>query len=186
MTFVSQYPPAYNGDRVKATSQYSADYAEWIATDPSTSLTGSWFQNCWFASAVAPQRFHFDLGAAYRISQIFVVNMHHFGGATNAGVKNFTFWGSNSSTAFADLVYSHDTNWTPLTCSQNTLEQHVEGSDIPAAITIAVTNSTPYQYYAFTFADNYGHEALIGVRRIELQLEPYSGSRRRIVAGALQ
>jgi hypothetical protein len=85
------------------------------------------------------------------------------------GVKNFTLWGSNDPNAFADLVYSHDTNWTQLTCSQATFDQHIAADQADPKY-IDVTNLVAYRYYAFKFVDNWGSVTTVGVRRIELQV----------------
>jgi len=165
----SQYPPEQSDTYVKATSIHLTSYQPFYATDPAKSLIGASTSNAWEADYNANQRFHIDLGSAKIIRKIYYENYHYIGGTTDTGVKNFTFWGSNTGAgSFDDLVYGNDEGWTQLTCSQNTFDQHV-ASDIADPKYITVTNSTAYRYYAFKFADNYGNSTYMGVRRIELQ-----------------
>lgn len=170
-TYTSNYPPAQNETYVKATTIYSTFYFPYFATDPSKSLTGLWDSNSWLSQYEdTNQRFHIDLGSAKIIRRIYYENAHISGNRTDVGVKNFTFWGSNEATAFAQLTYATDTDWTQLTTSQSTLDQHVEADQTDPKY-ITVTNSTAYRYYAFKFANHYGDSSYMGVRRIELQTE---------------
>jgi len=174
-TYTSQYPPAQSDTYVKATSENSADYAPYKATDPTKTLTGAYSGNCWLSygdgNYITNQRFHIDLGSAKIIRRIYYEPVHDSGIKTDIGVQNFTFWGGNTSSgSFDDLVYANDEGWTELTCSQNTFDEHDTG-DNPDPNYITVTNSTEYRYYAFKFADNYGNALYMGVRRIELQTE---------------
>ena len=162
---------------------YVTGYSMWnvvayLATNPPKSLTGSYAQAAWLADVGTStnQRFHIDLGSAKIIKRIYYENVHHNGGTTTAGVKNFTFWGSNTAGDFADLVYLNDGTWVDLTLllAQSTFDQHV-ALDQADPKYIVVTNSTAYRYYAFKFADNYGEGIFIGVRRIELQTEDIVG-----------
>jgi hypothetical protein len=78
-------------------------------------------------------------------------------------------WGSNNLTSFNDLTYADDAGWTQITnVSQTEFDQHVP-SDIADPKYISVTSSVPYQYYAFKFADTWGNNTYLGVRRIVLQ-----------------
>jgi len=166
--FTSHYPPVQNSTYVKATT-YLADYNPEYATNPAKSLTGGASTNSWAANLVTTnQRFHIDLGSGYVVTRVYYENWHTSGGATERGVKNFTMWGSNDSSAFATLTYGTDTNWTQLTTSISQMVKHV-ASDVADAKYITVTNSTSYRYYAFKCADNWGDGTTIGVRRIELQ-----------------
>jgi len=172
MSYTSQYP-IQDSYHVKATSLQGSNWRPYYATDPIKSLIGSWTLNSWLSVTYSPtnQRFHIDLGSAKIIRRIYYENIHSMGTGIDAGVKNFTFWGSNESTAFNELTYGTDTNWTQLTISQSTFDQHV-GADQEDPKYIIVTNSTAYRYYAFKFADNWGFEYYTGVRRIELQTGP--------------
>lgn len=172
-TFLSQYPPAQSDTYVKATSKYSTDFWPYYTTDPTKSLTGGYYLNQWLSYYGSPtdQRFHIDLGAAIIITKIYYENLHNVGGDTYRGAKNFTFWGSNNAAAFADLAYGNDANWTQLTISQSTLDQHVAADQADPKY-ITVTNAVAYRYYAFKFADNWGGPNFMGVRRIELQSGP--------------
>jgi hypothetical protein len=167
MTYTSQYPPAQNTTYVKATTSYS-DYDPWEATDPTKSVTGGAFNNSWSSNTVATnQRFHIDLGTALIIKRIYLENFHDSGGANTYSVKNFTFWGSNEASAFAELTYATDTNWTQLTTIPTQFTEH-PASDTADPQYATVTNSTAYRYYALKFADCWTGAGM-GVRRIELQ-----------------
>ena len=172
LTYTSQYPPAHNDTYVKATSYYSTICYPYDATNPANSLTGVLNNNSWLSDNTnnANQRFHIDLGSGKVINRIYYENFHHSGGETDRGTQNFTFWGSNEATAFAELTYATDTDWTQLTISQSTFDEHT-GSDIADPKYITVTNSTAYRYYAVKCANNYGDVGFLGIRRIELQTE---------------
>lgn len=170
--YVTAYPPAHNDTYVKATSYYESaahSLPQWT-TDPETSLTGINDFNEW-ASDHQPtnQRFHVDLGVKRVVKRIYYENSHRFGEYENQGVKDFTFWGSNTAGAFADLAYDHDTGWTALGVSQSTFEIHT-GGDVPCPRYIMVANDAGYRYYAFKFANKYGGYDHMAMRRIELQI----------------
>ncbi|GAI12824.1 unnamed protein product, partial [marine sediment metagenome] len=99
----SQYPPAQSDTYVKATTYTYADYAPWLATDPTKVLTGLDEGNSWMAEidVITNQRFHIDLGSAKIIRRIYYENYHCQGSYTIGGVKNFTFWGSNTAGDFS-------------------------------------------------------------------------------------
>jgi hypothetical protein len=167
MAYTSQYPPAYNTTYVKV---LNADYgAGHNACNPSQPLTGDQ-SNGWIATGNATFRFHIDLGAGKYIRRIYYENYHHNGGYTQRGVKNFTFWGTNSATAFAELTYGTDTDWTQLTIASSTFDIH-SSSDAADPKYILVTNINSYQYYGFKFADIQDTDSYMGMRRIELQTE---------------
>jgi hypothetical protein len=170
MTYTSQYPPAYNSTYVKATTFYDANWYPHNAANPSTSLSGSGVNNSWATASITNQRFHIDLGSAFTIKRICFENMHDSAAGYNFGVKNFTFWGSNSATAFATLTYATDTDWTQLTCDRSTWNQHADNGGTADPQYSLVTNTTAYRYYAMKEADNWGG-AFNGFRRIELQTE---------------
>jgi hypothetical protein len=172
MSYTSQYPPAHTDTYVKATSKYSTFYWPYYATDPTKSVLGTISGTTWASAgySITNQRFHIDLGEAKVIKRIYYENYHDSGSYSNAGVKNFTFWGSNTADAFADLVYGDDTNWTQLTTSASLFDQHVAANQADPKY-ITVTNTTAYRYYAFKFADDWGNTSNMGVRRIELQIE---------------
>jgi len=173
MSYSSVYPPAFTDIYVKATTENNYSTKACFATDPSKSLVGSAGNYCSWASAasaITNQRFHIDLGSAKIIKRIYYENYHTSGSETDRGAKNFTFWGSNTASAFADLVYGDDANWTQLTTSASVFDQHVAADQTDPKY-ITVTNTTEYRYYAFKFADNYGDTGCMGVRRIELQIE---------------
>jgi hypothetical protein len=167
----SQYPPVQSDTYVKATTTNSVPaYSPYKMTDPSQPLTGIFYPYCWISSNnnVTNQRFHIDLGSGKVITKIYYENLHYAGGTTNAGVKDFTFWGSNSASSFGDLNYSNDTGWTQLTTSQGTFDQHVSLDQADPKY-ITVTNNVGYRYYAFKFANTWGGTSYMGARRIELQ-----------------
>jgi hypothetical protein len=170
---VSQYPPAYNDTYVKATDGARTDGKIYFATNPALLLTGSYADNSWYTDASGTnvnQRVHIDLGTAKIITRLYYENFHNSGGATNLGAQNFTLWGSNEASSFAELTYGVDTGWTQLTTSQSSFDQHT-ASDVADPKYITVTNTTAYRYYAIKIADNYGESYRMGMRRIELQAD---------------
>lgn len=170
LSALSCYPMAQSAIFVKATVEKTGegDYA-YKATDPGISLTGPREGKCWMGDAGAhPLRFHIDLGQPQLIIRIYYENHHATGVQTNQGVKNFTFWGSNNPEAFAQLTYGIDTNWTQLTTSQATFDQHA-AADAPDPKYINVTNTVAYRYYAIKCVDSHGGVYDMGIRRIVLQ-----------------
>lgn len=169
--YTSQYP-THDDDHVKATTKYSTSYWSYFATDPAKSLTGDSGGVAWVSvsGTNTNQRFHIDLGSGKVIKRIYYENYHATGSFTNAGVNNFTFWGSNTEASFLELTYGTDTGWTQITPAQSTFDEHTGANEADPKY-ITVTNSTAYQYYAFKFADNHTNSGYMGVRRIELQIE---------------
>lgn len=172
--YITVYPPAHSDTYVKATRKYDTDYWPYFATDPASSLTGAYTGVSWLTDSgyVTQMRFHIDLGATKIVSRIYYENQHYTGDAstlTQTGVKNFTFWGSNTAAAFAELTYATDTNWTQITTLQTSFAQHAAADTVDPKY-ILVNNVTAYRYYAFKFADNWGHAAYMGVRRLSLQI----------------
>jgi hypothetical protein len=177
MNYKSQYPPTQSTVYVKVNeNQGTPPSGGFYVTDPVKPLTGTRNSNSWMVwgqySYELNQRFHIDLGSGKVIKRIYYENFHDSGTETDIGVQNFTFWGSNDVTAFDELGYGTDTNWTQLTTSQATFDQHT-ASDVADPKYIEVTNTTSYRYYAFKFVDNYGDTYMtgsrIGIRRLELQ-----------------
>ena len=181
MPYKLVYPPAHNDTYVKATSHYDYRFEAFFTTDPSKSLIGNSSEKAWgayYPSGVggtgANQRFHIDLGKASRVVGIHYENFHDAGGFTDVGAKNFTFQGSTTPGAFADLTYATDTNWATLAKSQASLDQHIS-ADTTDPKYISVYNQNLYRYYAFKFADNWGYRdgcsySWIQIRRIVLQV----------------
>jgi hypothetical protein len=163
----SIYPPAHSGTYVKAS--YAGGYYPYNATDPANPLTGA-DTTSWLYGSPTNVRFHIDTGSAQVIRRIYYENYHDSGGVLGRGMKNFTLWGSNSPTAFAELTYGIDTDWTQLTTSQSTFDQHT-GSDIADPKYIDVSGQTEmYRYYAIKISDNHDSgTGYIGARRIVLQ-----------------
>lgn len=170
--YTSQYPSTHNDTYVKATTKYSTSFWPYFATDPSVSLVGGNANTTWISAngTYTNQRFHIDLGESKVIRRFYYENYHNSGGNTNLGVKDFTLWGSNSSEAFADLDYSHDTDWTQLTTTVSQFEEH-DAENLSDPKYVFVTNVTAYRYYAFKFANNWAGSTYIGLKRIELQTE---------------
>jgi hypothetical protein len=179
--YTSEYPPAYTDTYVKATTEYDASYIAAYSTDPNNSLIGTHVNNQWLSTALGSsnQRFHIDLGAGKTITRIYYENSHVSGLITKTGAKNFTLWGSNEASAFAELTFGIDTNWTQLTTDVSQFEQHI-ALDQADPKYIYVTNTTSYRYYAFKFTDNWGG-SYMGVRRIELQLGGSGNPRKGII-----
>jgi len=174
--YTLQYPPAHNDTYVKATTSYYTNLP-YYSTDPIKPLTGSdiadnnWYSNLY---TVTNQRFHIDLGSAKIIRRIYYENSHNSGANTDRGVQNFTLWGSNEGTAFAQLTYATDTDWTQLTTASSSFDRH-SASDAVDPKYINVNNTKEYRYYAFKFANNYGSAEFIGLRRIVLMTQDPSG-----------
>jgi len=165
--YSSKYPVLYNDTYVKATTTYTTFYS-YEATDPSLSLTGGTTDNTWLSNSQIEQRFHIDLGTSQPVNRIYYENYHASGGGTNVGCKTFTVWGSNEASAFAELTYAVDTDWTEIVPSSYEFEIHVS-SDVADPKYITLTNPNSYRYYAIKFADNWGHATKMGLRHIELQ-----------------
>jgi hypothetical protein len=181
MGYTSKYP-TQDADHVKATTTRTGTaWYPYFATDPAKSLTGSGDDSCSWLSAsgsVTNQRFHIDLGSAIAVKRIYYENWHDSGDNTNTGANNFTFWGSNEATAFAELTYATDTDWTQLTTSASAFDAHVNANQADPKY-ITVTNSTAYRYYAVKIADNQptggvGLFGYLGLRRLELQVSTTS------------
>jgi hypothetical protein len=162
------YPPAHSDTYVKATSKRTTTHWPYYATDPTKSLTGTTATNWWSSAegTVTNQRFHIDLGSAKVIRGIYYENMHFGGASTNEGSKNFIMQGSAESTAFAELTYATDTDWTQIGGAMQ-FEEHT-ASDVADPKYIAITNSTAYRYIALKIADNWGSALCMGLRRIVL------------------
>ena len=167
--YSSQYPSSQNATYVKATSTYSSSYYPYFGTDPAKSLTGTAVNNAWLSSSDTNQRFHIDLGSALVIKRIYYENFHTTGNYPTGGVKDFTFWGSNTAGSFDDLTYATDTGWTQIATGSTYFEQH-PASDIAEPKYIEATNNVAYRYYAFKFANNYTYAGAMGFRRVELQI----------------
>lgn len=167
--YQSQYPPEQTAVYVKSTGDAGAPYLPFYATDPLLSVTGGQDYQSWI-SGNYPNRFHIDLGLAKNINRIYYENFHNNGSLLDRGVRAFTFYGSNSPTAFDDLTYGSDTDWVLLGTSESEFAQHSAADEAdPKYITVANVDS--YRYYAFKFSTNWG-EVFMGVRRIELQNSP--------------
>jgi hypothetical protein len=139
-----------------------------MATDPLKTLVNTDTGNCWGSNLqTTNQRFHIDYGTAFAADKIYYENFHSSGSFTNQGAKNFTLWGSNSSSDFNDLTYANNGTWVQLTTSVSQFDQHVAANTTDPKY-ITVTNTIPYRYYAFKFADNWGGSYL-SLRRVELQ-----------------
>lgn len=171
-TYTLVYPLAHNGTYVKATSTYSTNYYPYYATDPSKSLTGTGVGNQWTSGNGQPsnQRFHIDLGEAKIIRRIYYENGHESGEGTNAGCRAFTLQGSNAASAFAELTYAINTDWTDLTTASNEFDQHT-ASNVEDPKYILSTNTVAYRYYALKFSTNWGYGAYMWLRRIVLMTE---------------
>jgi hypothetical protein len=180
MIYESVYPPAYNSTYIKTNAEFGAHeaYTSW---DPALSLTGGWNGHGWLCDSY-DKLMTVDLGTPQIVTRFYYEGAHdsgyHTGGGYVGHAKEFTFWGSNSATAFADTDYTHDTDWTELTTAASILEEHI-GADVADPKYMLVMNATPFQYYRIkvhnAWADAFS--AYIGLRRIELQIElptPYT------------
>lgn len=170
-TYTSQYPPSQNSTYVKTTSDFGSAAYGYFATDPTKSLTGSYEYNSWLSNQpVLQNNLQIDLGSTFIIKRIYYENLHHYGDYVNGGAKDFTFWGSNTESAFTTTTYGVDTDWTELTTDISQLVEHVELDQADPQYVI-VTNSTAYRYYRIKMSTTWGSTANQGLRRIELQTE---------------
>jgi len=174
------YPPAYSSTYVKATTYLAGDTvppgidftsAPWNATNPSTSLTGAAGNAAWKSAffQVTNQCFHIKLSEAAVIARIYYENYHSSGANTNYGVKNFSFWGSNTEADFLDTAYANDGTWVELTAdlSASQFDEHA-AADAADPKYITSSNVTNYLYYRFKIADNWGYAANMAIRRLVL------------------
>lgn len=170
MTYESVYPPAHSDVYVKATTKAWTDRWPYFATDPTKSLVGEEANNSWASNSRINQRFHIDYGTAKVIKRLYYENYHYYGSYTNIGAHNFAIYGSNEASAFADLDFTHDTNWTLIADSLQ-FDQHVS-SNIADPKYIEISNSVGYRYYCLKISDNWGstNPNQVGLRRIELQV----------------
>ncbi len=165
--FIPVYPAAQSGTFVKATSELTANYLCYFATNPNSTLKGSSVSNSWIATNTNPQRFHIDLGSAMAVNVIYYENYHHNGGDTDTGAKTFSIQGSNTAASFAELTYATDTGWTTLQSGLQ-FDQH-SAADNASPKYIVFANTGLYRYYAIKIADNWGDATILGLRRVELQ-----------------
>ena len=175
-TTKSQYPiyKPYDLTSANATTYLNTSFYPYNAINQSLSLTSFWNLKSWLAAVftVTNQRFHIDLGSSKNINKIYYENNHNSGGNTDTGAKNFTFWGSNTQSAYDTLTYSADTFWTQITGLTQTFFNQHKASDNTNPKYISLTgNTASYRYYAFKIADNWGSTDYMGVRRIELQTD---------------
>ena len=165
-TYCSVYPPAYSTTYVKATSIAGVNYYQYLTFDPSKSLVGGSQNNMWLSNSPINQKLNVDLGSAKLITRIYYENGHHGGGNTDVGAKDYILYGTNSSIAFDNVIYSDTTDLVEL--SDGSFEQHV-ASDTVDPKYILVSNVTAYRYYIFRLTNNWGNGSYVGVRRITLQ-----------------
>jgi uncharacterized protein YbjQ (UPF0145 family) len=164
-----QYPPSQTETYVKVTNYESGTiYYPYFATDPSKLLIGLSESNSWRTDSgvVTNQRFHIDLGTTKIITSFYYENFHRVGSLVNQGSRIFTFWGSNNVSAFNDLTYENDSNWSQLITDVSELEIH-SGVNSPDPKYVNVTNTISYRYYAIKISSNWGGTS-VGLRRLEL------------------
>jgi len=175
--YKSQYPPSFDSTYIKATTEFSVSYPTYATASPYSDLTGGSDYNQWYSGSGEDtnQRFHIDLGLAKAIKRIYYENSHTDGIKTGRGAKNIIVQGSNEASAFANLEYLTDDDWTDiatyadqdLTVVKTLFDEHV-GLDQPDPKYLYLDNDVKYRYYAIKIADNYG-ETFMGIRRVELQ-----------------
>lgn len=175
--YKSQYPPSFDSNYVKATTEFSSSYPIYAMASPYSDLTGGSDHNQWYSQSGEDtnQRVHMDLGSPKTIERIYYENSHTDGIKTGRGGKNIIVQGSNEASAFIDLTYLNDDDWTniptyadpELTISKTSFDEHI-GLDQPDPKYLYLDNNIKYRYYAIKIADNYG-ETFMGMRRVELQ-----------------
>jgi hypothetical protein len=170
LTYTSVYPTEYSLKTVNASTWANANFYPFFAGNPALSLIGAWNPNQWLALYPTAQWFKMNLSTTKIIRRFYYENSHNSGASTTTGVKNFLFFGSNSSESFYNRSYLNVTGWDNLTPSAYQFIEHA-GSNIPDPRCITVTNTIAYQYYGFKFADDFGSGDYMGLRRMELQTE---------------
>ena len=167
MTYQS-YIPSLDSDHVKATSAH-VSFPTYQTCDPDKNLDGSWDSQQWLTAsgAVSEIKFNVDLGFAYKITRIYLENSHNTAGYLTTGIKNFSVYGSNSSSALDDTVYSSTANLTLL--GTFLAAQHVAINYPTDPQYFTFSNDTTYRYYVLRIADNYGSTSYLGIRRLEFQ-----------------
>jgi hypothetical protein len=140
-----------------------------MSCNPANSPIGSGAGTCWLSAQYGngSQKFHIDLGQGRMIQRIYYENYHTSGSLPTRGIRVFTFFGSNNSADFADLVYAHAGGWTQLPCAAAEFDQHVALNQADPKFILA-ENINVYRYYGFKINSNWG-DAYLAVRRIELQ-----------------
>lgn len=165
--YYAVYPQAFDETYVKTTNRWF-EFEGFRAVDPALPLSGGRYLNSWLTENghTGSQRFHVEFASAQVIKRIEYCNSHNDGYETNAGVKDFTIQGSNSATAFANLTYADNTDWTDITANISAMTQHTEGYDGAIWRIIELTNDVAYKYYAIKCANNHGNGNNIGLRRV--------------------
>jgi hypothetical protein len=125
------------------------------------------------SSGVTGQKFNIDLGSAKEITRIYLENYHASGGTVDRGIKNFSIYGTNSATAFANVTYLTITDLVLLGTFIAAQHVAVDTAD-PQYFELPTTGS--YRYYVFRIADSYGASSYIAARRIELQVSSPEGN----------
>jgi len=153
---ISYYPVSFDTTYVKATSTFSTYYAY-----NTFSPTANWSLG-WLTQTETDQCLHVQLNTSRVITKVNYSNAGYLG-STTWGAKDFTMWGSNSASAFADTAYANDANWVQLTTSISTFPEDGIGS-------FTVTNTESYLYYRFKVANSYG----INLQLSKLELQYYA------------
>jgi hypothetical protein len=169
-SYQAVYPQAFDETYIKTTNRWF-EMEGFRAVDPALSLSGGRYLNSWLTENghTGSQRFHVEFASTEIIKRIVYCNSHNDGYDTDAGVKDFTIQGSNSATAFANLAYADNTDWTDITADVGAMIRHTTGVDGAEWHTINLTNNVAYKYYAIKCANNHGAANNIGLRRVEFQ-----------------
>ena len=170
LNYTDVYPVAYSKNYVNTTSDYGVNYEGFLATDISKNLLGTWTATTWLSTTTTNQKFIIDIGTAKIIRRIYYSNGHHLGGYTDRGVKNFTVYGSNSTSTIINASYTNDVGLSQILTYNLSFEQHVS-SDVADIDALLLNNSIAYRYYIFKFSNNYGAADVQALRRIVLQTQ---------------
>jgi hypothetical protein len=167
-TYTSHYPVAQNGTYVKTTSAISG-HDQFLATDPSKSLTGTNEGNQWDTNNQwGSVKHNIDHGTPFVAARVYIENSHISGGYTNRGVKNILIYGTDSATAFANTTYADTTDLTLLLTIE--VAQHVASNVADPQYFLITGNTTAFRYTVTRVVDSWG-DAYVGLRRIEIQSE---------------
>ncbi len=161
MGYTSQIP-SLDSSHVFATSEYSSAHQAYMCCNPNNSLTGDSEWDCWASQeyVTSNQELTIILNSACVIKRIYYENFQDLGGgAEAAGVQAFGFQES-----------SDGVTWRQLGVAPTSFVKHVSADQADPQY-ILVGDGTSCAYFKFVFANNYGGQYCMGIRRIELQTE---------------
>lgn len=158
-------------ETVLATTNLNTSYKAYYSCDPNRLLTGTWSGIQWLSlgGQVTNQKFNVTLPEPTVPRRIKIDNSHSNGGSYNTGVKDVTFYGTNSEVAFNNVDYDDITDLTEI----GTLEIRMHGAVNAADTTwYDLDGREPFKYMVLRCATNHGNTSYMGIRSIEFQADP--------------